>query len=87
MANYVPLSHGSAAQLLRCQHQSARLTTSVKTLADAHRANCESATGDCCVIIQSEDVDEAIELAQKHMSELYDQNWSRAEREKLLQIG
>lgn len=51
-------------------------------MVHAHKLDCESAAGDCRFIIQSENVEEAIELAQKHMKEVHDQDWTREEMEE-----
>lgn len=40
-------------------------------MAEAHRLDCENAVTDCRFIIQSEDQDEAIALAQKHVQEVH----------------
>lgn len=40
-------------------------------MAHAHKLDCESVENDCRFIIQSEDEDETLELAQKHMRETH----------------
>lgn len=50
-------------------------------MAHAHKLDCESAAGDCRFIIQSENVEEAVELAQEHMKTVHGQDWSRDEME------
>ncbi len=56
-------------------------------MAQAHKLDCESVSDTCRFIIQSENEDEAIELAQKHMREVHDQDLSEDElRENHLQI-
>lgn len=42
-------------------------------MARAHRLDCEAAAADCRFIIQSEDEEEAIELARKHMQHSHGQ--------------
>jgi predicted small metal-binding protein len=42
-------------------------------MADAHKLDCESVSETCRFIIQSENEEEAIELAQKHMKEVHGQ--------------
>jgi len=36
-------------------------------MAQAHKLDCEAAAADCRFIVQSEDEEEAIELAKNHM--------------------
>ncbi|TYL37896.1 hypothetical protein CV102_14295 [Natronococcus pandeyae] len=56
-------------------------------MADAHKLDCEAAEADCRFIIQSEDEDEALELAQRHMKEVHGKEFSDEElREEHLQI-
>lgn len=56
-------------------------------MADAHKLDCESTSGDCRFIIQSENEQEAIDLAQKHMREVHGQEYTEAElRDKHLQV-
>lgn len=43
----------------------------IRTMAHAHKLDCESVENDCRFIIQSEDEDETLELAQKHMRETH----------------
>ena len=42
-------------------------------MTDAHKLDCESAAADCRFIIQSEDEQEAVELAKRHMKDVHDQ--------------
>jgi len=42
-------------------------------MTDAHKLDCESAAADCRFIIQSEDEQEAVELAKHHMKDVHDQ--------------
>ncbi len=42
-------------------------------MSKAHKLDCESVSDTCRFIIQSENEDEAIELAQKHMKEVHEQ--------------
>lgn len=56
-------------------------------MAHAHKLDCESTAGDCRFIIQSENVEEAVELAQQHMKEVHGQDWSREElQDEVLQV-
>lgn len=56
-------------------------------MADAHKLDCESVSDTCRFIIQSENEGEAIELAQKHMREVHDQDLTEDElRENHLQV-
>jgi len=48
-------------------------------MAKAHKLDCESAAADCRFIIQSENEGEAIELAQKHMREVHDREFTEDE--------
>jgi len=50
-------------------------------MADAHRLDCESVSETCRFIIQSENHDEAVSLARKHMREEHDQDVSEEELE------
>lgn len=45
-------------------------------MAQAHRLDCEKEAADCRFIIQSENEDEAIELAKKHMKEVHGQDYT-----------
>ena len=40
-------------------------------MASAHKLDCEAASADCRFIVQSENENEAIELAKRHMSEVH----------------
>lgn len=52
----------------------------------AHKLDCEAAENDCRFIIQSENEEEAIEQAQKHMRETHGKDLSANElREEHLQ--
>lgn len=55
------------------------LLSGVSTMAHAHRLDCEAAAADCRFIIQSENEEEAIDLARKHMSEVHRQEFSDEE--------
>lgn len=48
-------------------------------MEDAYRLDCENEAADCRFIIQSEDEEQAIELAQKHMKEYHDQEYTEEE--------
>jgi len=55
-------------------------------MADAHKLDCESVSDTCRFIIQSEDEEEAVELAQRHMKEVHGQEVTDDElREEHLQ--
>lgn len=55
-------------------------------MAEAHKLDCEAAEADCRFIIQSENEEEALELAQNHMQEVHGQDYTDEElREKHLQ--
>ena len=43
-------------------------------MTQAHRLDCESAVGDCRFIVQSENEDEAVELAKTHMRDVHGQD-------------
>lgn len=56
-------------------------------MAQAHKLDCEAAQSDCRFIIQSENEEEAIELAQNHMREVHGQDYTEDElRTDYLQI-
>lgn len=56
-------------------------------MAKAHKLDCEAAAADCRFIIQSEDEEEALELATKHMKEVHGQDYTGEElREEHLQV-
>ena len=48
-------------------------------MAHAHKLDCESQAADCRFIIQSENEDEVIELAQKHMQDVHGKEYSEEE--------
>lgn len=48
-------------------------------MAQAHRLDCEGAAADCRFIIQSENVDEAVELAKNHMQEVHGRDFTTEE--------
>ncbi len=48
-------------------------------MAHAHKLDCESQAADCRFIIQSENEDEVIELAQKHMRDVHGKEYSEDE--------
>lgn len=48
-------------------------------MAHAHKLDCESQAADCRFIIQSENEDEVIELAQKHMLDVHGKEYSEEE--------
>lgn len=56
-------------------------------MADAHKLDCEAAAADCRFIIQSEDEDEAVELAKRHMKTVHGRDYSDDElRTEHLQV-
>ena len=56
-------------------------------MANAHKLDCEAAAADCRFIIQSENEEEAITLAKKHMKEVHGQEYSDEElQEEHLQV-
>lgn len=48
-------------------------------MTQAHRLDCESAEADCRFIIQSENEDEAVELAKSHMRDVHGQDYTDEE--------
>ena len=48
-------------------------------MAKAHKLDCEAAAADCRFIIQSENEDEAVELAKKHMQEVHGREYTDEE--------
>ncbi|WP_254864164.1 DUF1059 domain-containing protein [Halovivax gelatinilyticus] len=48
-------------------------------MAHAHKLDCESVSDTCRFIIQSEDEEETVELARKHMKEVHGQEYSDEE--------
>ncbi|MCU4740567.1 DUF1059 domain-containing protein [Halobacteria archaeon AArc-m2/3/4] len=56
-------------------------------MAQARKLDCESVSADCRFIIQSENEDEAIELAKKHMKDVHGKDFTDDElREEHLQV-
>ncbi|WP_323173526.1 DUF1059 domain-containing protein [Natrialba sp. PRR66] len=56
-------------------------------MAQAHKLDCESVSDTCRFIIQSEDEEEAVDLAQKHMKEVHEQEYTKDElRNEHLQV-
>lgn len=45
-------------------------------MATAHRLDCEKEAADCRFIVQSENEDEAIELAKSHMRDVHGQDYT-----------
>jgi len=55
-------------------------------MTDAHRLDCEAQANDCRFIVQSEDESEAVRLAQNHMRDAHEQEFTDDElREEHLQ--
>ena len=56
-------------------------------MAKARKLDCEAAAADCRFIIQSENEEEAVELAKKHMKDVHGQEYTNEElREEHLQV-
>lgn len=56
-------------------------------MAKAHKLDCEAAAADCRFIIQSENEEEALELARNHMKEVHGQEYTDEDlREEHLQV-
>ena len=56
-------------------------------MAKAHRLDCEAAAADCRFIVQSENEEEAIALAKKHMKDVHGKDYSEEElQEDHLQV-
>jgi predicted small metal-binding protein len=56
-------------------------------MAEAHKLDCESVSDTCRFIIQSENEQEAIELAKNHMKEGHGKDYTDEElREEHLQV-
>ena len=56
-------------------------------MANAHKLDCEAAAADCRFIIQSENEEEALELARSHMKEVHGREFTDQElREEHLQV-
>lgn len=56
-------------------------------MAEAHKLDCETEGGDYRFIIQSENEEEAIELAKKHMEEVHGEEYTDDElQEEILQV-
>lgn len=55
-------------------------------MTTAHRLDCENEAADCRFIVQSENEEEAIVLARKHMKEVHGQDFTDDElRQEYLQ--
>lgn len=56
-------------------------------MAKAYKLDCEAAAADCRFIVQSEDEEEAIELASEHMKDVHRQDYTDEElREEHLRV-
>ncbi|WP_458204901.1 DUF1059 domain-containing protein [Haladaptatus sp. NG-SE-30] len=56
-------------------------------MAQAHRLDCEAAAADCRFIIQSENEEEAVELAKTHMRDVHGKDYTDKElRNEVLKI-
>ncbi|AGB15534.1 Protein of unknown function (DUF1059) [Halovivax ruber XH-70] len=57
-------------------------------MAQVHKLDCESAVNDCHFVVQSEDEDEALELARNHMKTVHGSEYSDDElRSEYLQTA
>lgn len=45
----------------------------------AHRLDCEAAASDCRFVVQSENEDEAVELAKTHMLDVHGEDYTDEE--------
>lgn len=48
-------------------------------MTDAHRLDCENEAADCRFIIQSENEEEALELAKNHMRDVHGREYTDSE--------
>ncbi|MFP4590801.1 MAG: DUF1059 domain-containing protein [Halobacteriales archaeon] len=48
-------------------------------MTQAHRLDCEAAEADCRFIVQSENKEEAIELARNHMRDVHGKTYTEDE--------
>jgi predicted small metal-binding protein len=56
-------------------------------MAEAHKLDCETVSDECRFIVQSENEEEAIELAKNHMTGVHGQELTNEElREEHLQV-
>lgn len=56
-------------------------------MTQAHRLDCEAAAADCRFVIQSENEDEAVELAKNHMRDIHGKDYTDDElRREHLQV-
>lgn len=56
-------------------------------MANAHNLDCEAAAADCRFIIRSENEEEALELAKKHLKGVHGQEYTDEElQEERLQV-
>ena len=56
-------------------------------MAQAHKLDCESAAADCRFVVQSENEEEAVELAREHMREVHGKDYTDEElRAEHLQV-
>lgn len=56
-------------------------------MPDAHKLDCEAVSDECRFIVQSENEEEAVELARNHMREVHEKELSDEElREDHLQV-
>ncbi|MFC4439826.1 MULTISPECIES: DUF1059 domain-containing protein [Natrialbaceae] len=56
-------------------------------MAKAHKLDCEAAEADCRFIIQSENEEEAVELAKNHMRDVHGKDFTDEElQEQHLQV-
>ena len=56
-------------------------------MGEAHKLDCEAAEADCRFIIQSENEEEALDLAKTHMKEVHGKEFTDEDlREEHLQV-
>ncbi|MFC7046635.1 DUF1059 domain-containing protein [Halobacteriaceae archaeon GCM10025711] len=48
-------------------------------MTQAHRLDCEAAVSDCRFIVQSENEEEAVELAREHMRDVHGKDYADEE--------
>lgn len=55
------------------------MVSGCRELTQAHRLDCEAAAADCRFIVQSENEDEAVELAKVHMRDIHGTDYTDEE--------
>lgn len=51
----------------------------VVEVSQAHRLDCEAAAADCRFVVQTENEDEAVELAKNHMRDVHGKDYTDEE--------